>query len=349
MKEIVDKLVEEGFEAYIVGGYVRDYLLGISSNDVDICTNATIDDLIKIFGDRGVYFKDYFAYHIKDDKYTYTITSYRKELSYKNNKPNKIESAKNLEEDILRRDFTINTFAIDSNNRLVDILDAKKDLDSKIIRVVGDIDKKFNEDKTRLLRAIRLSCTLDFDLEPKILEFLEKHSNYLKNISDEIKVKELSKIFDSVNYSKFFYLCNKYNLNKYFNISYDEIKESYNKYGVWSQIETDLPLSKKYKKIINKINDLVNKGDIGIYDLSLYNDDVLYNAASILGKSDKLKILKDLNNAHSLIDIDISIDLMLRYVNVKDYMKVYRLIERNIMEGYLDNNNDEIEEYLKTL
>ena len=56
-----------------------------------------------------------------------------------------------------------------------------------------------------------------------------------------------------------------------------------------------------------------------------------------------------MNNAHSLIDIDISIDLMLRYVNVKDYMKVYRLIERNIMEGYLDNNNDEIEEYLKTL
>ena len=321
MKEIIEKLIKEGFEAYIVGGYVRDYLLGINSTDVDICTNATIDDMIRIFDGKGNYFKDYFAYHIKDGEYTYTITSFRKELSYKDNKPNKIESVRSLEEDIQRRDFTINTFAINKKNLLVDFLGAKKDLDSKLIRVVGDTNKKLTEDKTRILRAIRLSCTLDFDLDPEILDFLEKHSKYLKDISDDIKVRELSKIFNSTNYSKFFYYCKKYNL----------------------------PLSKKYKKIINNINKLIDKGDISLDDLSLYNDDVLYNVAYILGKSDKLKILKDMQNAHSLVDIDISIDLMLRYVNIRDYLKMYKQIEKEIIEGNIINNSDSIEEYLRRL
>ena len=349
MKEIVEKLTKEGFEAYIVGGYVRDYLLGISSNDIDICTNATIDDLIRIFDGRGNYFKDFFAYHIKDGEYTYTITSFRKELSYKDNKPNKIESVRSLEEDIQRRDFTINTFAINPKNLLVDFLGARKDLDSKLIRVVGDTDKKLTEDKTRILRAIRLSCTLDFDLDPKILNFLEKHAKYLKDISDDIKVRELSKIFDSNNYFKFFYFAKKYHLDKYLNISYSQIKNSYNRYGVWSQIDTTLPLPKKYKKIINNIKLLLDKGDIGISDLKKYNDDVLYSAAYILGKVDKLKVLKDMESAHSLVDIDVSYDLMLRYINIKDYMKIYKQIERNIIEGNLLNNSHSIEEYLRRL
>ncbi len=350
MKEIMELLEKEGFESYIVGGYVRDYLLGRETHDVDICTNASIDDLIRIFDGKGVYYKDYFAYHIKDDKYTYTITSYRKELEYKNNKPIKIKKAKTLIEDVQRRDFTINTFAIGTNGLLIDSLGAKKDLDSKIIKVVGDINKKFSEDKTRILRAIRLSCTLDFDLEPRIIEFLNSnHISYLKEIDDDTKKKELSKIFDSNNYKKFFYLCKKYKLNKYLKISYTDIKPSYNRFGIWAQIDTKLPISKKERKVINNIKILLDKGDISSNDIDLYNEDVIYNAAYILGKADKIKILKEIKNLHSFIDIDINIDIMLRYVNIRNCMKTYRLIERNIVEGRLQNNKDDIEEYLKTL
>ena len=88
--KLLKEFTEHSYKAYIVGGFVRDYLLGITSNDVDICTNAPIDKIIEIFKDRGVAFKDYFAYHINEDDVTYTITTYRKELSYKDNKPIKM-------------------------------------------------------------------------------------------------------------------------------------------------------------------------------------------------------------------------------------------------------------------
>ena len=349
MKEIMDKLIKEGYEAYIVGGYVRDYLLGITSNDVDIRTNAPIDKIIEIFKDRGVAFKDYFAYHINEDDVTYTITTYRKELSYKDNKPIKMEVAKKFSTDLMRRDFTINTFGIDKDGYLVDILGAKKDLDSRIIRVVGDTKSKLTEDKTRILRAIRLSCVLDFDLDPQILDFLSEYYYYLRDISDDFKKKELDRIFDSSCYNKFFYLCNRYNLSKYLGISYDDIKDVYNRYGIWAQIDTTLPLSKKDKRIINNINKIVEKGDIELSDIDTYKDEVLYNAASILGITDKLRALYDMKDIHSMFDIVIPIEVMLRYINVRNFKKTYKLIERNIMEGKIRNNKEDIEEYLKLL
>ncbi len=350
MKEIMEKLVKEGYESYIVGGYVRDYLLGFTSDDVDICTNAPIDEIIKIFKGRGTAFKDYYAYHINEDGISYTITTYRKELEYKKNKPVKLEIAKNLGTDLLRRDFTINTFAIDKNGYLIDMLGAKKDLDSRIIKVVGDINKKFEEDKTRILRAIRLSCVLDFDLDPDIINYLSNHDSHLfKDVSNDFKKKELDRIFDSSCYNKFFYLSRRYNLDRYLGLSYTSIKDVYNRYGIWAQVETTLPLSKKEKRIIDNINLLVNKGDIGINDVDIYSDDVILNAANILGIVDKLTAIKEMKSMNYLFDIDISIDIMLRYVNVRNFKKVYKLIERNIMEGNLDNNNDDIILFLKKM
>ena len=349
MKEIMKLLVKEGFEAYVVGGYVRDYLLGISSTDIDICTNAPINKIMKLFKGRGTPFKEYFAYHIEEDGFTYTITTYRKELEYKKNKPTKVEIAKNFGTDLLRRDFTINTFAIDKDGYLVDMLGAKKDLDSRIIRTVGDTFKKLEEDKTRIIRAIRLSCVLDFDLDPEILDFLSKYPHYLNEVSGDFKKKELDKIFNSSCYSKFFYLCSRYNLSKYLGISFTKLYDVYDKYGIWAQLETTLPLTKKEKRITNTINKIIEKGDIGINDIEIYSDEILNNAAMILGKSDKLKALYEMKEMHSLFDIDISIDIMLRYVNVRNFKKTYKLIERNIMEGKLRNNSSDIEEFLRIL
>ena len=149
MKDVIDKINENGFECFIVGGYVRDYLLGMSSYDVDICTNAKIEDLIKIFGKEGTYNKEYYTYHLTRGEYHYDITTYRRELEYKKNKPIKLEVADNLKEDLLRRDFTINTFALDKDNKFIDLLNSKRDLDYKLIRVVGNTKEKLLEDKTR--------------------------------------------------------------------------------------------------------------------------------------------------------------------------------------------------------
>lgn len=352
MKEIVKLLTENGYEAYIVGGYVRDYLLGIESNDVDICTSAPISKISSIFKNRGVCFKEYYSYHIKEDNMSYDITTFRIEKKYKNNKPVSMSVAKSLKDDLLRRDFTINTFAIDKDGKLIDLLDAKKDLDSKIIRVVGDTIKKFTEDKTRILRAIRFSCTLDFDLDPSIIEFLEsKKISYLNDITKEFKKSELDKIFDCLNVNKFFYLLNRYNIKKYFNIEYenDIIYDVYNKYGIWAQLETDLPISNRERRKISKIKKLVSNNNITLEDVKNYDYEVIYNAASILKMSDKVNSLYEIIKLHSLIDIELSIDEMLEYVSVSDIKRVYKLVERGIMEGLVANRKDDIIEYIRKL
>ena len=348
MKDIVNELIGNGYEAYIVGGYVRDYLIGIPSNDIDICTNAPINKIMKIFKGRGQAFKEYFSYHIKDDNYIYTITTYRKENKYKKNKPIDIEVASDLYTDLQRRDFTINTFAIDHNGKLIDLLNAKRDLNSKIIRVVGDTDKKLTEDKTRILRAIRFSCTLDFELDNEILNFIKSKKICLLNeVPKEYKRKELDKIFDSSN--RFFYLLKRFDISKYFNIKFDNIIPTYNKYGIWSQIETDLPFSNKELEIISNIKKIVNNKDIYLIDLKNYSNEVLYNAANLLKNEKKLKMLIDILKLHSIIDIDIKISEFFKYVNVQNIKSVYKLVEKNILEGYLQNNEGEIIEFLKEL
>lgn len=354
MKEIIDVLVKNGYEAYIVGGYVRDYLLGVESKDIDICTNAPIEVIMKLFKGRGIAFRQYYAFHIDENGYSYDITSYRKELRYRRNKPSEIALAKDLGTDLLRRDFTINTLAIDPNGRLIDLLGAMKDINAKVLKVVGDTDKKLREDKTRIIRAIRFACTLDFDLSAEILDFISSKRVHLVNeIPGEYKKDELDKIFDSRNYYKFFFFIKRYSLEKYFNIhaypDINSIKQTYNRYGIWAQIDTSLPFSNKEKKIISDIIKIVKSGDIDVNDISRYSEDVIFNAASILNMEDKVKALKELVTLHSIIDIDLSVGLMIKYVNVKNIKKVYRDIERKIIEGYLANNSAAIEEYLRNL
>ena len=351
MKEIVKLLNDNGYEAYIVGGYVRDYLLGLTSTDIDICTNAPIDEIIRIFNGRGKAFKEYSAYHIEEDGFTFDITTYRKELRYRRNKPVEIKTIDSFEEDLKRRDFTINTFAIDNKGLLVDLLDARKDLNAKVLKVVGNTEKKLTEDKTRIIRAIRFACTLDFDLDKEILEFIANKKSYLLNeVPKEYKRSELDKIFDTNNIAKFFYIIKRYDMTKYFNISFEgNIIDTYNRYGIWAQIETDLPFTKDEQKIIKNIKKIVNNKDIHISDISLYSDDVVYNAASILHLEDKVRALEEILKLHSIIEIEADADLFLKYVKIVNLKKAYRLVEKSIMEGTLENSEIEIERFLRNL
>lgn len=350
MKEIVNLLIKNGYEAYIVGGFVRDYLLGIKTKDIDISTNAPISKIKKIFNGRGRSFDKYFAYHINENGYSYDITTYRKELKYKKNKPCELEVASDLKTDLLRRDFTINTFALDENGRLVDLLDAKKDLNGKLIKVVGNTNKKFSQDKTRILRAIRFACTLDFELDKEIIDFITKRKTYLLNeVPKEFIKEELDKIFDSERYDKFFYLLKRYNISKHFDISFDLIKKSYNKYGVWAQIETSLPFKREERTIINGIKELIYKGDIDFVDFDMFNEVVICNAVSILGLEEKYKAFLEIKDLHSVIDIDADLDLFDQYLSFTDIKKVYKQVERMIMEGHLNNDKESIRNFLRNI
>lgn len=348
MKEIMEKLKENGFESFIVGGYVRDYILGLTNFDIDICTSAKIEDIERIFNGRGVSNREYYSYHIEDDPYNYDITSYREELEYKKNKPVRIKPAKTFRQDLLRRDFTINTLAIDINGKLVDRLYSKKDLDNKLIKVVGKTNKKFEEDKTRIMRAIRFYSTLEFDLDIEIKSFLKEKAHLLNDIPKEYKRKEIDKIFDSKAHNRFFALVKAYNLEKYLNIKVNyNVKDSYDKYGIYSQIETDLPFSKKERKIINEIKDIIDKQVFKISDIYKYDDIVVNNISWILNLDKEINAVKELNELNSIIEIDISIEDLLKYINVKDIKKVYKDIERKIMIGELINEKSYIIDYLE--
>ena len=121
IKNILKKIESEGYEAYIVGGFVRDYLLKKNSYDVDICTNAKPKDLIHLFNVKQN-LNNYGGLNMKIKKYNIDITTYRKEKKYDNRKPIEIEYVSNLLEDINRRDFTINSICLDKNDKILDLL-----------------------------------------------------------------------------------------------------------------------------------------------------------------------------------------------------------------------------------
>ncbi len=263
---ILNKLSNNGFEAYIVGGFVRDSLLNIETNDIDICTSAKLDDLTELFKDAEV-FSDYWAIKLKYEKYTININTYRKELSYYKNKPVKIEFALSLEEDLKRRDFTINSLCFDKNFNLIDIFNSKKDLDNKLIRVIGNTKERLDEDKTRILRAIRLSCLLNLTLDDEIIDYIKNNRNLLKFINANKYKEELDKIIIGNKFDKLLSFIRNNDLNDIF--KFDDIVIINSIEGIYSQLNmpSNYPFTRKEKKLINEFKKIISLKELTDKDI----------------------------------------------------------------------------------
>lgn len=197
VKFIIDKMYERGYEAFIVGGCVRDSILGITPNDYDITTNAKPEEIIDIFKDFKII--DNGIKHgtvgIIIEKEVYEITTYRIEGEYENNRrPKNIEFTLDIEDDLKRRDFTINAIAYNDKLGIIDKFDGIKDIKNKIVKTVGNPDERFNEDGLRLVRAIRFSSKLNFKIEDKTLKSIYKNVDIIKNISKERITDEFTKM-----------------------------------------------------------------------------------------------------------------------------------------------------------
>jgi len=208
VREIIEKLNEANFEAFIVGGCVRDLLLKKEPQDWDIATNAQPEEVQKNFSE-SFYENDFGTVGIKipkfssakkteDEKEIVEVTTYRIESKYSDKRhPDQVHFAKTLEEDLQRRDFTMNALAIKiKKNKLeiIDLFEGQKDLKNKIIRAVGDAQERFSEDALRMMRAIRFASQLDFIIELKTLKAISQNSANLKHISQERIHDELVKI-----------------------------------------------------------------------------------------------------------------------------------------------------------
>lgn len=204
IKQILDKLGKNGFEAAIVGGAVRDLLAKNQVTDWDLTTNATPDEILKLFK-NGFYNNRFGTVGVPLDGQTVEITTYRKEMGYSDKRhPDQIIWGKTLEEDLSRRDFTINAIALRyTQGKLlgtpVDPFQGQEDLKNKIIKTVGDPNQRFQEDALRLLRAIRLATTLGFKIEEKTRDAIKNNASLLTQISGERIREELFKILDSEN------------------------------------------------------------------------------------------------------------------------------------------------------
>lgn len=204
VKNIIKKLQDSGFEGYAVGGCVRDLLLGKEPKDWDITTNAKPEEIQKLFPEH-VYENTFGTVAIKTgsekpELALVEITPYRIEGKYTDKRhPDDVKFADKLEDDLSRRDFTVNALAMDVDGKIIDLFNGKKDLKSKTIRTVGEPEERFNEDALRILRAVRFATILGFKIEKNTLEAINKNADWLVAISKERVRDEFVKIINSEN------------------------------------------------------------------------------------------------------------------------------------------------------
>ena len=195
VKFVINKLEQAGYEAYLVGGAVRDFLLHHETNNIDITTNAKPEEIKNVF-------KDYHLIETGLKHGTVTliynhqpieITTYRLDGDYIDNRhPNLVKFTNSLREDLLRRDFTINAMAY--NKKLIDYFGGKEDLKNKLIRAVGDPNQRMKEDALRILRGLRFASILNFQIEEQTIIAMRENKQLLLNISNERIQNELNEI-----------------------------------------------------------------------------------------------------------------------------------------------------------
>lgn len=197
--DVLEKFNKAGYEAYFVGGCVRDFLLGCEFSDIDITTNALPKEVKTIFRksiDTGI---QHGTVTILVDGESYEVTTFRTEDDYIDHRtPEKVEFVSNLRDDLDRRDFTINAMALDSKGNLYDYHNGKKDLTNKIIKTVNNPNERFFEDALRMLRAFRFSSKLGFEIEDSTLDALKKNAELIKFVSVERITNEFKKLLAGI-------------------------------------------------------------------------------------------------------------------------------------------------------
>ena len=196
-RKIIARLEQHGYEAYIVGGCVRDSLMGKSPSDWDICTSARAEEMMALFEDKRVIPTgiQHGTLTILAEDGAYEVTTFRIDGEYLDHRhPKSVAFTRELAEDLSRRDFTINAMAWHPERGLIDLFGGVEDLRDRLVRAVGDPVQRFNDDGLRMLRMVRFATVLDFDYDPATYDAVRKQGHLLQYISKERIQVELNKI-----------------------------------------------------------------------------------------------------------------------------------------------------------
>jgi tRNA nucleotidyltransferase/poly(A) polymerase len=204
---VTQQIEQAGFEAFLVGGCVRDHFMGLTPKDYDITTNATPEQIIAVFGEDKTFYDNAFGtVGVKTESEepflkVIEVTPYRLESGYSDNRhPDQVQFSQNIKDDLSRRDFTINAIAYSiSQGHIIDLYDGIKDIEEKRIKTVGNPDTRFKEDALRLLRAIRFAAQLDFTIDSETFNSIYVNHETLKNVSRERIRDEFIKLIMSNN------------------------------------------------------------------------------------------------------------------------------------------------------
>ena len=257
---IIEQLEKNGFEGFIVGGCVRDYILGFLPKDFDITTDALPQDIKNIFDytiDTGI---EHGTVTVVLDRQNFEVTTYRIDGEYKDNRrPENVTFSKKIEEDLSRRDFTMNAIAYSIKRGFVDPFCGIDDIKNKLIKGVGDADTRFKEDALRMMRGVRFSAQLGFDIEDETFLAIKTNAKLIENISIERTRDEFLKLIKS-DYIEKLNLLEETKLYKYFIPEIEPIFKNYKKnIFILKKLSKDLRLTFLLSHLDEKIGEEVLK------------------------------------------------------------------------------------------
>lgn len=363
---IVKELEKNGFSAYIVGGYVRDTLLNIKSNDIDITTNALPDDLNHLFKTIDSTANKYLSCKVMYEGYEFEITTFRTDIEYINHRHPVTKIVENLEEDLKRRDFTINALALDSRGKIIDLCDGLLDIKNKLVRVIGDPFKRFDEDVLRIFRGCYLVSKLNFDIEDSTFKGMQASAKYVTYLSDERIFDELTKIFKFAHYKKALSYLIKTSVLNYLKL--DKVIEYVINSNVRPSIDDIIAISiyintgYEFKAANNKKRlyfDAAFLAKEGFTNLNLYK----YDLDTII-LADKIRAFVDNRNTNfdelvktklalpisSRKDLKVNANDLIKYINKPQGPWINELlhkIEKAVLENKIKNEKSEILNFIK--
>lgn len=351
--ELIKYINTLGYEAYLVGGCVRDYLLNIPSNDIDITTSMPIDEIKTHFTtiDNG---SSYYSLTILYHNISFEITHFRKDLRYLDNRHPEVIYADTLIEDAERRDFTINALALNHDKKIYDYFEGLSDLKNKIIRTINDPNERFQEDSLRILRGLYFSSKLNFDIENNTLNAMIENRHLLKNLSNERIYDYFIKLVYANTNKGIKYIINN-NIFEYIEEYKAWLLVSSNRYSIDSlkylytlnYLKYPPMINKKEKRLCDILIQLI-ENNYSNYYLYLYQNELI-NFKEILDDYYDLKnriISFPIKN-----DNDLAIskeEISSHFLGANKSLMIKKIITK-ILNNELDNTQEAINRYIREI
>lgn len=368
--KVVSILNKNGFEAYIVGGAVRDYLLRHKTNDIDITTSAKPRETSRLFKSIPTGVK-YGTVTVLFQNEQFEVTTYRSETNYENHRhPEEVEFINEVLEDVKRRDFTINGLLMNEKKEIIDYVDGKNDLDNQIIRAIGNAYERFEEDALRILRACYFQSKLGFEIAEETLTAMDSKRHLLDEISKERVLEELIKMLRGRYVKKAFETILKTKLYEYLPGLEKGIRHALTldenlfidsffalSFTLEGYVPNYYPFSRKHRHKYNMTcklaNEQVNFSPLSLYEYGLEINLLANKTNFILGKTtyqkNKIHEAYETLPLRSESELAIRADEITKLLNKKPAAwlgQLRREIVRLVINGELKNDKDELTNFI---